>query len=283
MDTKKKDLNKVLTFLKMLNIVEIIKKSDENIIDVPLKLELLPNQFLELTNRIVVTKEGWILIKCLLMFSHDIPEDPKVIKSLWGKLLQGNFYFPEITFSLDEEWNIFVETDMLVTTSFDNFQSEYTSLKEGAMYFFNQIIPSIDAEFKKENTFERIHHVYLFTSSGGILLYDQQFKRTEEIEPNLVTGGLTSLTSIIQEITKEESKIKIIEQENMTILLEHGNYVTGALLTEENFLSLRKKLKIFIEEVEEKYKELLQKFDGNTVPFENVIDIIEKLFGKMVS
>ena len=283
MDPQDKHLEKIKTFLKMMEINEIIEKPDESIIDVPLKLDLQPNESLELTNRIFITKEGWILIKCLLMFSHDIPEDPKVIKSLWGNLLQGNFDYPEITYSLDKECNIFVETDMLVTTTFENFQCEYNSLKEGALNYFDQILPNIDGEFKKGNTFERIHHIYLFTSSGGIVLFDQPFKLAEELEPSLVTGGLASLTSIIQEITKEETKIKIIEQEKMNILLEHGNYITGALVTEENYLSLRKKLKSLITNVEEKYLKQLKNFNGDIVPFENIVELIEKCFGKSVS
>ena len=43
-DSLKKHLDRVKTFLKMLGIVEIVKKSEENMIDVPFKLELLPNQ-----------------------------------------------------------------------------------------------------------------------------------------------------------------------------------------------------------------------------------------------
>ena len=275
-------MENIKKFLRKLGVNEIIERSEENVIDVPLKLELIPKQNLELTNRIVETKEGWILIKCLLMYNRDIPDDPNILKSLWGKLLQGNFNYPEITYSLDDECNIFVETDMLASTTFENFQSEYISLKEGALYYFNEILPTIDAEFKKINTFERIHHIYLFNSTSGILIYDQQFKRTDEIEPNLVSGGLTSLTCIIQEITRKESKIKIIEQENMTIILEHGEYVTGALLTEENLFSLRRKLMFLIEKVEDIYQKHLKNFDGNTVPFENIIELTEKFFGKMI-
>ncbi|NHI94776.1 MAG: hypothetical protein EAX96_19955 [Candidatus Lokiarchaeota archaeon] len=282
MSLQKKSLDIIKTYLKRLGIVEIIEKSDLNMIDVPLKIEISPNQFLELTNRIVTTNEGWILIKCLLMYNQDIPEGSNVIQLLWGKLLQGNFDYPEITYSLDEEFNVFVETDMPADTTFENFQSEYLSLKHGALNYFNKIIPSIDAEFKKVNTFERIQHLYLFTITSGILIYDQRFKRTEDIEPNLVSGGLTSLSYIIQEITKKETKIKIIEQENITILLEHGKYITAALVTEENFHALRKKLKILIDKVEAKYQNNLKEFDGNTVPFENLILLTEKLFGKIV-
>ena len=273
-------LEKIKNFLRKLGINEIIEKTEENIIFVPLELEFNPNHRLELTNRIEITKDGWIIIKCMLMFNYVIPPEPKIYRSLWKKLLQVNYHYPEITYSLDDDANIYAETDMPVDTTFENFQSEYRSIKQGALNYFNNILPTIDAEIKKVNTFERIHHLFLFDRKSGLLIYDEQYKKEDNIEPNLISGSLTVFSSLIQELTKEKSDIKIVEQENMTILLEHGNYLTGALFTEENFKTLRKKLNILISNVEDKYKLALKKNDGITSQYSGISKITEKLFGK---
>ena len=66
----------------------------------------------------------------------------------------------------------------------------------------------------------------------------------EEIEPQLVAGGLTGISGLIQELTQSKTKVKIVEQEEMTLLLEHGKYMTAALVAEENLVILRNKLLI---------------------------------------
>ena len=263
-----------------MGVKEIKEKIPKRLIEVPLKIDLTSGETLELTVKIITSKSGWLKIKCLLMFNDSIPESSEIIQSLWEKLLQANFEYPELTYSLDLERDVFVETDMPTNTTFENFKSEYdNSIYFGALQYFNKILPEINAEIKKTDTFERVRHLYLFTTSGGIIIHDYPFKSLEtETEPNLVSGSLSGLSMLIQEITKEKSKVKIIEQEDMTILLEHGKHVTGALITEQNFTSLRRKLKTLIGEVEELHKKDLEKFSGRTHLFSELGAVTEKHF-----
>ena len=127
------------------------------------------------------------------------------------------------------------------------------------------------------NWHKRIHHIYLFMPNGTCI-YDHPFKPEEEIEPQLVAGGLTGISGLIQEITKNKTKIKIVEQEEMTILLEYGNYLNIALMTEENLITLRNKLKKLIEEVEDFYQEELETYSGNIGIFSKAGKFIQKIF-----
>ena len=41
-------------------------------------------------------------IECLLLFNASIPQDPELTKNLWVILLQANFDYPEVTYSIDK-------------------------------------------------------------------------------------------------------------------------------------------------------------------------------------
>ncbi len=125
---------------------------------------------------------------------------------------------------------------------------------------------------------KRIHFLYVFLPKSGILLHDYSFKSTEEIEPQLVAGGLTGISMLIQEMTRNRTKIKIIEQEEMTILLEHGDYITTALITEENLATLRNKLIQLVRDIEDFYKEEFETFNGDVEIFSKIGKFIQRLF-----
>ncbi|NVM00691.1 MAG: hypothetical protein HWN67_00025 [Candidatus Helarchaeota archaeon] len=124
---------------------------------------------------------------------------------------------------------------------------------------------------------QRIIHIYFFLPQG-ICLYDHSFKREEDIEPQLVAGGLSGISAIIQEVTKDKTNIKKIEQEEMTLLLEHGKYLSVALLTEENLVTLQKKLGTLIQDVEDFYQEELETYSGNLTVFSKIGKFVQKIF-----
>ncbi|MDD1778963.1 MAG: tetratricopeptide repeat protein, partial [Candidatus Helarchaeota archaeon] len=90
----------------------------------------------------------------------------------------------------------------------------------------------MQAESEK-NWQKRIFHLYLYKPEAGVLIFDYPFQ-AEEISDKLCPAGLASaslagISMIIQEVTKKETKLKILEQEDVTILLEYGKYLNGAL------------------------------------------------------
>jgi tetratricopeptide (TPR) repeat protein len=133
------------------------------------------------------------------------------------------------------------------------------------------------------NWYKRIRHLYLFVR-GGICIYDYPFQRETEadeaISPGMVSAGLESISMLIQELTSRGSNVKIVEQEDMTIMLEHGKYCSGALITEDNLMILQRKLKQLIQEIEEFYQEELENFKGNISSFSKVGKFIQKYFAK---
>ncbi|NVM30751.1 MAG: tetratricopeptide repeat protein [Candidatus Helarchaeota archaeon] len=133
----------------------------------------------------------------------------------------------------------------------------------------------------EQNWFKRIHHLYLFVP-GGVCIYDHPFESEamddESVSASLVSAGLEGISMMIQEVTKKETKVKIVEQEDMTILLEHGKEVTAALITEENLETLKTKMKQLINELEEAFQTELETFDGDITVFSKAEKFVQKIF-----
>ncbi|MFX1298349.1 MAG: hypothetical protein ACFFD2_26275, partial [Promethearchaeota archaeon] len=135
----------------------------------------------------------------------------------------------------------------------------------------------LQAESEK-NWQKRIQHLYLFMPNG-VCIHDQPFKSEINLDRQLVSTGLTGISMFIQELTKKMTKVKIVEQEDVTILFDHGKYISGALITEENLITLRTKLKQLIQEVESFYQKDLENFVGNLDKFSNMGKLVQNIFG----
>ncbi|MFX0138090.1 MAG: hypothetical protein ACFFDN_30890, partial [Candidatus Hodarchaeota archaeon] len=123
----------------------------------------------------------------------------------------------------------------------------------------------------------RIHKIYLFLSTGTCI-FTHSFKSKYEISTHLISGGDAEVSSLLQEMTKKKSKIKFVELEEMTILLEYGKYLIAALITEENLVTLQNKLMLLIQDIEDFYQEELESYSENLISFSKVGKFIQKIF-----
>ncbi len=83
----------------------------------------------------------WINIKLMLMRHEEIPPNLKAI--LHEKLLVSNFDLNEVTYSVSQQGDVFVEADMPVNTDYVNFQSEYGSIEFGVVHFLKDVLPEL--------------------------------------------------------------------------------------------------------------------------------------------
>ena len=127
------------------------------------------------------------------------------------------------------------------------------------------------------NIYDNIHHLYLFLPNG-VCIFHYAFKINPEIEPQLVSGGFTGIFSLIQLFTHSQSRIKIVEQEEMTIFFEHGEIVSAALISEKNLDLYRNQLKKLIQAVEDDFREELEFFKGNITEFQKIEGYVEQFF-----
>ena len=129
---------------------------------------------------------------------------------------------------------------------------------------------------------KKIHHLYIFNSRSSITIQSHSFVEevTEEglLESQLITGGIYGIAAIIKKITKSKRRLRLLDHEDVKIILEYGSYITAALLTEENFGILRRKLKTLVQEFEMQFKDALVDFTGSLTEFENANRLIEQIF-----
>ncbi|MHA1335539.1 MAG: hypothetical protein ACTSPW_07280 [Promethearchaeota archaeon] len=107
---------------------------------------------------------------------------------------------------------------------------------------------------------------YIFTEGGGQ-------------DPALISGMFSAITSFIQETTKSTQLLRTIDHGDITILIEYGKYVFGALFIKGKQSSeIRAQLKEFIRRFEEKHKEHLIDWSGALNHFKDDDKLVEEIF-----
>lgn len=95
------------------------------------------------------------MAKCLLIFYKDIKRNRDIDLKMNTLLLQANFNLFDVTYSLDENQNVFVEMDIIPTANFEAFEDELKGLFFGIEYFFNKIMLEVFKEIRRLDTYGR--------------------------------------------------------------------------------------------------------------------------------
>ncbi len=126
---------------------------------------------------------------------------------------------------------------------------------------------------------QKIHHLYICLADRGTCLYDQSFSDEESLECSLVTGFISGISSLVQEITNTQKRLKVIDVEDIKIILEYGKKNTiGVLITEENFKILRIKLRRLLEIFEKEFENEFSTFSGCIDAFKRTGKFVDRIF-----
>lgn len=112
-------------------------------------------------------------------------------------------------------------------------------------------------------------------------VYNYSFQRDVTQDPGLVSGMFSAITSFIKEMTKSAEALKKIDHGDITILLEYGNRIFGALFIKGNQTTeVRTPLKEFVKKFETKYLDILKDWTGSLSPFQKDDDdkLVEDIF-----
>ena len=146
--------------------------------------------------------------------------------------------------------------------------------------FFNNFIEIWKPEFKY--TFEKVEKQGLYIIyDDGRGVFDYAFRNEDVQDPGLVSGMFSAITSFIKEMTKSTETLKKIDHGDITILLEYGRKIFGALFIKGTQSSeVRAPLKDFVQKFEEKYKDLLKDWTGALHHFvdEENTKLVEDIF-----
>ncbi|UCC19387.1 MAG: hypothetical protein JSV62_14980 [Promethearchaeota archaeon] len=128
--------------------------------------------------------------------------------------------------------------------------------------FYNKLIDIWQPEFKY--TFEKVEKQGLYIIyDDGRGVYNYAFQEDSAQDPGLVSGMFSAITSFIKEMTKSAEVLKKIDHGDITILLEYGEHIFGALFIKgTQSAEIRAPLKDFVNWFEEKYKDILKEWTG---------------------
>ena len=130
--------------------------------------------------------------------------------------------------------------------------------------------------------FEKVEKqgLYIIYDDGrGVFNY--AFRSDEIQDPGLVSGMFSAITSFVKEMTKSTETLKKIDHGDITILLEYGNKIFGALFIKGTQSSeVRAPLKEFVQKFEEKYGDILKDWTGALAHFkdEENNNLVEDIF-----
>ncbi len=112
-------------------------------------------------------------------------------------------------------------------------------------------------------------------------VYNYAFKRDAEQDPGLVSGMFSAITSFIKEMTRSTEALKKIDHGDITILLEYGNRIFGALFIKGNqSTEVRTPLKEFVKKFENQYMDVLKDWTGALSLFKKEVNdrLVEDIF-----
>ncbi|MBD3197858.1 MAG: hypothetical protein GF317_22595 [Candidatus Lokiarchaeota archaeon] len=116
---------------------------------------------------------------------------------------------------------------------------------------------------KEQNWVSNLIHLYIIHKSG-LLLYEYSFKEENIPNSDLVGGGFIGLIALLEEITQESQKLRIIDHGGKKILFGYSKNknLVFALILNEELRIIRNKLYYFIQEISEKYSDAIEDLTG---------------------
>ncbi|TXT67265.1 MAG: membrane protein of unknown function [Promethearchaeota archaeon] len=126
-----------------------------------------------------------------------------------------------------------------------------------------------------------IQYLYVIQKSG-VPIYTEPLVQTlgkkRENDETLISGALTAVSSLMQEIAENKDPLKLIKQEGFSIIIEEGNKVFVAVISLKDLKSIRAKIKAFLEKFEEFFEELLDHEVCDTLAFSPTKKLVEEFF-----
>jgi hypothetical protein len=165
--------------------------------------------------------------------------------------------------------------DEIKPTDEKEAQRFYFTLK----YLYNKnLINILKQEFSY--VFEKVvkQGLYIIYDDGrGI--FDYNFSEEYNHDPGIVSGMFSAITSFIKETTKSQELLKTIDHGDITILIEYGKRIFGALFIKgKQTTEVRSNLRELVNKFESKYADALADWSGALIYFKDDHKLVEDIF-----
>jgi len=150
-------------------------------------------------------------------------------------------------------------------------------LKKIIQYLYeNYIIDIYDCEFKIVTPAPVIEGIYI-VNTDGIALYSQSFGEVK-VEPLLISGMLSAITSFVKETTSSQQYLQAIDHGDVVLMIEYGDGFFVTLLANRETPELRMRLREFVKHFQERYGEVLKKWTGDPDEFKGTEQLVKEIF-----
>lgn len=123
----------------------------------------------------------------------------------------------------------------------------------------------------------QVVQLYVITD-GGIMMTHYAFKSKVTFDLDLFSGGISGVTTILQEMIESDQKLKVIDHEDKKLLFEYGDRFVVTLIARKDLRIIRSKLKILSEEIQNVFWEILEDWNGDLDVFKPINTLIKNLF-----
>ena len=172
-----------------------------------------------------------------------------------------------------------LEQETILQNIMPTVESEQKQLYHTLKYLYNtKKIYIWEPEFSY--CFEKVEKQGLYIIyNDGRDVFSYPFIEEGLQDPGLVSGMFSALTSFIKETTKSTQLLNTIDHGDITILLEYGRNIFGALFIKGNQTSeIRAQLKELVGKFEFIHRDVLKQWNGMLAPFKNDASLVEEIF-----
>jgi len=110
-------------------------------------------------------------------------------------------------------------------------------------------------------------------------IFDYNFAEDYNHDPGIISGMFSAITSFIKETTRSQELLKTIDHGDVTIIIEYGKRIFGALFVKgRQTTEVRSSLKELISTFETKYADVLADWSGALIHFKEDHKLVENIF-----
>ncbi|MFW9906605.1 MAG: hypothetical protein ACFFFH_20020 [Candidatus Thorarchaeota archaeon] len=207
------------------------------------------------------------------MPSVDNPEITQKIEEAWAEIKNGYQLREVITGEIDP-FNELKKKSGLTTAEIHQILDDLTFDIDIP---FNQVLTVLHREFSysfEEVTIDSLHVMML----DGRAVLSHTFAAESQVEPALVAGLFSAITSFAKEAVRSEQLLKTIDHGDVVLTIEYAKWVFAAIFADSTSTELRKKLSEFLADFEERYAKILPTWLGDLELFTGDIQIIDDTF-----
>ncbi|MHC1592416.1 MAG: hypothetical protein ACXQS8_10035 [Candidatus Helarchaeales archaeon] len=101
---------------------------------------------------------------------------------------------------------------------------------------------------------------------------------TEKLDPELVGGAISAITSFLEEVLHSKEKVRSIDHQDKKLLFAFGKYTITTVISDKESQIIQSKVSLLSREFEKQYQGILEHWNGNIGYFSNAWMIIDKIF-----